>query len=588
MNRTRPKQLNGFARAYPFGRQLYRLIAEQILRGAIKLIPVAGDAVEQVTFGVKDAISDAELRKIVDNIYTEVKARAGGAHDFSDAQIEQITAVLLDKPRIQQAVAELQSVSASTRRSLTRLLLEAQQESRATRETVEGFQGAVLELRSILDTVQQGLQRKQASEHDKFSRLRDQLDRIEQALHTDVRAGRTSLEQIYQGLSRLDTGTLMAAGQSIETATYLSARDLNIRLTVDLSEIWGYAFAPFRSDPADAFDVFVFRRRTEPLYLLPGTVSELLRHMHRLHTNLLDYGRARRRAEQTLSRFEKMTKVGWTEFVSTASAPDAYALHLVGTAASRLSSPLSRMLQLLEGGSFSPWPDTLSWGSEIEEARRVILERLHRYRPGKPVSNSVDAINLAQIAALNSTAPEQHMRTGHLSRSPLLRRVAQQLLSSRRMPALGVGQSCLVVDPYSWAIQTYLSDLDLTPCRAPLLRDSRSIQSLAHLIRDVGQWLEDPRDDAVDVLVQSMKKCRSALVEVSNVLGPFHADVVDEEVSDFSRCIGDRGSAMWEARFNEAREEVLNILNDLLAWLEPLRDAYQPFWELAESLPPAS
>lgn len=426
--------------------------------------------------------------------------------------------------------------------------------------------------RRAMDAKRQALKEGQAEIQVLLRKDDDRLARLEVALGLPSAPAKKDLEQLYRVLTDLRTSELSRTGKNVETAQDLAAQRREICLTVDFSDIHNYASAPSRTDPECAFDVFVFEKTCRPLYLLPGTLTELKRKMTAAYHYLLRVERGRAGAEGR------------------------------ATLAAMATGFFDRILDLFERNKLAAWPEEPPYDDEVQKLEQTLIERLERIRPRSSVNNRIDALNMALVAFLTSRSADHHPPVAHLSSTPAVSVLARDLHRLLPSPLARARRSLFVVEPQAWALNLYYSTAGLAAVPRVARADVRRLVDLPVLVRDIGQWLAFRSVETLPALISGIRSTRQALVSVEQATAPFHAQLVETELGNFPHLPEQGAATNWKERFEweqevtmstlsdlldqfeEEQTATISTLSDLLDWIEPLEQRYAPFRGFGETL----
>lgn len=255
------------------GRRTLKIVATALLRAGIKAVPLVGSALDQATFGVKDAFSSAEVRDILSRMLS-ILEHYRMTPVAADKESQHIVAELMDHPEASELIARLDTASACTRMVLAKVLMELENQLNSTNELMIDVHGIVS---SVEDATHQTLElvRDSHSRLDaQYSQIKEALNAISEALDGPRVPPERTLFALFRLLDDLETAPLQRAARAVRSSLQHFSRSAGA-ITVDFAVMHQYAYAPFRRNVEQSFSVAAFHISRQPVYILPGTIREV-------------------------------------------------------------------------------------------------------------------------------------------------------------------------------------------------------------------------------------------------------------------------------------------------------------------------
>ncbi len=577
-----PKHRQG---VFGSGRDRFRIVVECLLRSGAKLIPFAGSAVHQATFGIKDAFAQANTRRIIEAIYQELQGLGDELpSELTPDDIDRVVDGLLAHSHVRALVEELENASATTLKALAHLTRVLARRTEDIVELAERVDSRLGLLTAVHRRREESAERFESDLMDQLRSIHERVDQVFQHLGPPSHWERAPLYLLVRQLSDClpQAGVLVSAARRLDTAAVLLDSGRDLETTVDCSEIYAFCFSPWslQDDEAPLLE-YLFSASETPFYLLPDTIYELHGIITRRLNAFLDYRAVKKRfLERTSRRPSRQPEQGQRS--EEPQEMEEGELALLAAIASESLDPYGRLKRLLDCGVLAPWPTHRVPHAMADRLRTTAMRVLASLRPGRRGANSVDAGNLAMLAALNAAAGPSGAVTCHLSRSKVMNYAAAHLARFHqefRIPSGPWGSPILRAGP----LALYVHMLRRSDRREAsyLLRLAGAAKSFVLLREDALRALRDPSPAKLITLASEVASCQHALERFTDELAGFHialSRIDKDRLGSDLRCGKDGASLVSE--FDAAYERVTGILSDLLAHLQPLKEAYHPFTEI--------
>lgn len=554
------------------GRSLLRLVVQSLLRAGIKSIPFAGSGIDQLTFGIKDAISNTEVRNLIEGILCEL----GELRHYIEAQDAEKMAstadALLERPEMQVIARRLEEANASALVAVATFLREMARHSQTPGAPEIDLREVSGSVESATSAIMQELKRSENPTELQYRRVQEQLHGIEHIVSQGGTFSRPPLEDVLAAVEGLDMRLVGFSAFAVRTAFDIGQVE-NLRLTVDFSEIYRYSMSPYSDDPAGAFAVYVFRSPHAPLYILPGTALELDGFLRRRFAIFADP-----------ARFHETLRARLSLWIGR-ERPNLGASDLAFLADATLNrrSPLQRLSSLINEGRVAPWSGPLPSKKDLANSVEVALNALSRVRPHAGSANAIDALNLATVALLNATGGSGHAPAIHVSGARTLEQI-QEHVRKFMGGHLALDAIPLVVHPAAFAYASYLAQGDTKGSKERLVAAARTIERLPALTKS---WIDTIRDldfEVVGRMGSDLRSAAKALDVLHGAVSPFHRVLLESEVADLIGEVDVFGTTVWGAQFEEVHSRLVGTIAHLLSYVEPLATSMRPFLQLTGAI----
>lgn len=263
-------------------------ILESIVRALIKLIPVAGEAIDQATFGSKDAIENAELHETIKEIYKIVLEVSEQNKGTVKKGTETILPKVLISPNAPKIIAKLENISSQDLDTLIQIMLQIQSSLSETSETISIFRTSVENIQLQQQKTVEQLGDTKITLQNIENSILERLNRLEDMVLKKSFYNLQDLQEIYEELNALDLSYLEQTSRSLVHASLLVRTGKKIIWALDTSELIGLARAPYNTDWHSGFLAFLMQNLEYPLYILPPTELELSHFIERMKINLVN------------------------------------------------------------------------------------------------------------------------------------------------------------------------------------------------------------------------------------------------------------------------------------------------------------
>lgn len=553
------------------GKRLFRVIAESIIRGGVKAIPFVGSGIDQATFGIKDAISNAEAKELLRRIVDQVNEIRPVERELSDRDIAAIVEGLLEKPEVVEIINQIQKVNLSALRELSGVMASVQRlstnaeaitfEVKAIRENV------VLGNESILRQIRES----SLFNATAYTHIQDSLSYLSSLLVQFDNGDQRSLQEIYGALKVLDARLLDLSAHSFRVALESLSSGRELSATMDFSELHRYLFSPYMQDPMAPLCVYLIHNSPSPLFLLPASLVEM---QHYLSHELITFFDRKRLADR-LSLLLTSPKGPERPLGDI----DGRSLQLLANLTMHNNSPLQRMKRLLENGLIRCWDKPCPNEGSLRRYTETVFSLLSRFRRRRPsrVANLIDAENLSLLELLNSSADSGQQRFVHVSGAKAMKEAAANLFAADDIP--------LVVHPLTWSYRAYVTRLGGQFEHGHLLSISETLEETGSFVRCwVDRLSKQPIWDEIERLSETLERVHGSLVAFRQVVEPFHRLVLETEIADLSLKMKPFGTTLWEQDFDRAVDETLGVIFGLLSYVGPLDRRMKPFSALADEI----
>lgn len=554
------------------GEPLFRLVAEALLRAGVKSIPLLGSGLDQATFGIKDAIASATLRKSLRAIVSELGQLRESLAKRSEADIASLVESLLGRPSVQQLVQDLGRLRSDSLAGLADFLQRLARESGQLEDVGSELRSASTALECVAARLVELVGSHAREAIAQYDNVGARLARIEKLLIGPVLPSGRPLEDVVAALEHLGLQWLCRSACAVRRGCELVGYGPPCA-TVDFCEVYRYAMSPFLRDPISSFTVYDFQTSASPLYLLPASASELSAFLHYTYLHLADPASLRARLREKLA------------MLSGQQAPDLHARELAFLADATLSyrSPLQRLRSLFKQRRIAIWQRPLPSGKELQGLLNTVRGVLGAIR-GPGISwraNEVDAWNLATVCMLRLSGAHDMSSITHLSGCRALLGAA---LKMQRRARVGRDSEAfpLVLDPCDLAFAHYLRSSH-GRLGSDLNRIGFAARVTEGLPEDVRSWAETIRAyDAARIasMAPAIRVAREGLQTLRTAIVPFQEILLQEEIRDVEAKVPCGGATSWESKFEEAHSRVIATIADLLSYLEPVEESIRPFREL--------
>lgn len=530
-----------------------RQILESIVRALIKLIPVAGEAIDQVTFGSKDAIENAELKTIIQDIYKiVVEVNNRGLANIS-REAETILPEIIVEPNIQSILSKLDNLSQESFSELIELMIQIQINISKNDDFIKSFAESLQQIQGLQNQAIAEVQKTKSSQMHLENLLIGRLEKleamIEQLAQSKSPLPRYDLQTIYKELDDIEVSYLVDTSFNLVNVSNLIQSKYKIEWAVDFSELHGYARAPFSyvsniRRPPDlyaGFRIFLFKRLDQPLYILPPTTIEINKYLERIRLNFMD------RLDALQVRF------------------------------------LRRLRELPYGDKLKTWENHFVREYNFNSIP-PFFEELRRFRPNpvSMMSNFIDAHVLALINEYNIRENNNLNRLGLITSSPTMLRIVYDRLRKKYptiCKGLYVSEQPLIINPYIYSALRYIMASEKRV--NSLLSYSADLSSYTLNIKnkfgDIRSWLENPTVQSLGQVVFEVQNIRKSLVSIDEITHPFHDEVVSVQVEDYKNVPQENPTKSFKIVYEESLTKSLSVVSDLMSYFNPMDEAFKPF-----------
>ncbi len=528
------------------GNKKGKQILESIVRALIKLIPVAGESIDQATFGSKDAIEDAELHEMVQVIYKIVTEIYQRDLPNTNLKLETILEEIILMPRIQDIQLELNNISEETLDRLIGLIVQLQVDVAENNEVIESFTESINHVQDLQNRAIKEAQESRTSqkefENQLFERLEKLETKLEQLTMSKSPLPSRDLKDISRELEHIEVDYLVDTSMNLVIASNLIQSNYEFEWAVDFSELHGYARAPFsdyktlrKTDLYAGFRVYLFKSSDSPLYILPPTEIEI-------------------------RQFLESTKLS---FMNRLNANQVLFLR--------------RLREILYHSNIKRWVITSNTKYDLNYTP-LAYEYFQRFRPLAVNINSsfIDAHVASFINEHNNK--QDNNRLGFITSSTTFLHVIQRMIELDVYQGLYISSQSIVINPYIYTVLLYVKS---NQQRLKSLLDCTAHAEITTKIKkkfsDIRLWLSKPTINSLEMVMLEIQHIRDSLIDVSKVTRPFHEEVIDAQLKDYKDLLQNNSTQYFKQTFDKALSESLSITTDLVSYLKPIDDALKPF-----------
>lgn len=574
---------------YIDGHKRFKIIVDGIYKSILSLIP-GGEAIKELKFGIKESIENAELREIIESVYKEIKNIFITNSEINIKQIstEQIITLLLKKPFAEPIISKLDKANSALLYSLAiyqkcimRLNNKIDLIDNKLSETIKMMTS---DRGNFIDILNRNLNEKYLIENE-IIQINSKLDLIiNQHNSYSHTPDEKSLHEIVKNLRSIDDKIILSEANNLKHAfeiydTHKMGTDYI--LSVDFSELYNYAYAPFNENILSAYSVYLFNKINEPIYILPGGISELKYHLNITFNHFINYHDLKEnltnKLKHILAHSDSPKAVKF--FISKLNSSE---LSLLINSAFNKNEPLHRLNKLLKSGLIKTWDTKKHDLKEYQEIFEHAFQLFTISRPLMDRNNMNDAFNIAIIAQYNSNIVNDKLLY-HITSSYNMIKIANNFISPsfrlKKNPKKYI--SCIYLNhTWSWLIHILNNNFDES--------NIDNILSSLHDFDEIrNSIIEAIKKDKINILTSVIRRLfhyRESLEHFKLISSPFQKSILKIEQEDFWGEDTIYSINDFINKFEDVYENIMFTIKDILSYLEPLEESYKPFSDLKEKL----
>lgn len=509
-------------------KQKGRQILESIVRALIKLIPVAGEAIDQATFGSKDAIENAELRAMIQDIYKIVlHVRERDALKVSH-NIETILPQVFLTHQAQAIMSKLDDISPHTLDQLIRIMIQVQSNLPENSETLRTFKASIEYVQSQQRQVVEQLNHTKASLQKTEDLILQRLNRLEEMVlrKSSQYVSISYLDEIDKELDTLDFSYLEHTSQNLVHASRLIKSYKNILWAIDTRELIGYARAPFNPDLYSGFLDFLMQNLDQTLYLLPTKEWEL----------------------RKLVEFMKLNLINGTNF--------------------EISSILRTIRNLFIAGKIGVWNNTSSVNYDPGDIEPFMYRLADSRRLNDP-NIRIDAHVLAHISNYNGTDSTTKQRLGFITRSLSMLSIGQ----NQDFRNLQMDGCSLIVNPYTMAALIYTLKEERVTTLFDYAKQPANISAIREKLQKIRSLMFTGAGSGLEPIILEIREIRRSVFSLTQYAYRFHDKIADIQTTTYVDKSWSNSAQDFRETYKRIGEDTLSVLSDIESYLKPFRNA---------------